>query len=245
MGERIVNSREGVIQRRSSEDDAYRATIFVNERARQGPDLVLDGLQTENYLRNPVVLWAHDMNGKSASAGLPIGRTKSMTAEDGKIEVDFEFLPDDSFADRVRNAWDKGFLNAASVSWMPVESEEGEDGNQRDTRSELLEWSIVSVPSDPDAIRDAHSRLMERVISCERSQRDEEGTSEEAIDGSRRAPEPCWEANEDCTIRAAMEAAAEEEEEGDETEAAPEESEDVDRDILRQLAGLNSRLRGK
>ena len=239
--ERIYHTREGVIERTKAEEDGgYRATIYVNERARQGPDLILDGLSTENYLRNPVVLWAHDMAGKTGSAGLPIGRTKSMSADDGKIEVDFEFLPGDPFADRVRNAWDKGFLQAASVSWMPVESEESEDGNQRDIRSDLLEWSIVSVPSDPDAIREAHARLMERVLQC----RDIEEELQEPPGGSQRAPEPCWELNEDCAIKAALAAAASaESDETEEEESAPEEEDARLHEVYRMAAAVNSRLR--
>ena len=253
--EQIVNSREVVIERRESPDEgAYRATIFVNERARQGPDLSVEGLQVENYMRNPVVLWAHDMNGKSESAGLPVGRTNRLTNVDGRLEVDFEFLTEDPFAERVRNAWDKGFLKAASVSWLPLESEEGEDGNQRDVRSDLLEWSIVSVPSDPDAVRVAHARMMETMLTepisdeevfAEYSREEVEETVETTP--SKRQAEPCWEVNEDCSIRKAMDEAAEEESEETEEEPAPEAEaasvEDTGR-LLKELAEIKSRLRG-
>ena len=255
--EQIVSSREVVIERRESPDEgAYRATIFVNERARQGPDLSVEGLQVENYMRNPVVLWAHDMNGKSESAGLPVGRTNRLTNVDGRLEVDFEFLTEDPFAERVRNAWDKGFLKAASVSWLPLESEEGEDGNQRDVRSDLLEWSIVSVPSDPDAVRVAHARMMETMLTepisdeevfAEYSREEVEETVETTP--SKRQAEPCWEVNEDCSIRKAMDEAAEEESEETEEEPAPEAEaetasvEDTGR-LLKELAEIKSRLRG-
>jgi len=239
--------REVVLERRESPTQgAYRATIFVNETARQGPDLAIEGLQTENYMRNPVVLWSHDMSGKTESAGLPIGRTNRMTNTDGKIEVDFEFLADDPFADRVRNAWDKGFLQAASVSWLPLESEEGENGNQRDIRSDLLEWSIVSVPSDPDAVRQAHSRMMETMLTEAVSdtdvwaayrQEEEEGDEPEA----EEKPEPCWEANEDCVIRAALK----ENEDADEAqEPEPEEASADEERLLSIAQGISQRLRG-
>jgi hypothetical protein len=243
MPSRTVNSREVVLERRESpEQGAYRATIFVNERARQGPDLDITGMQVENYMRNPVVLWSHDMSGKTESAGLPIGRTNRMTNTDGKIEVDFEFLADDPFADRVRNAWDKGFLQAASVSWLPLESEESEDGHQRDVRSDLLEWSIVSVPSDPDAVRQAHSRMMETMLTEPVSDADvwaryrQEEDEEEAP--TEETPGPCWEAgNPDCSIRQALDAAAEEEPE-------PEESAVDTERLLAAVRGINLRLRG-
>ena len=267
MAEQIVHSREVVLERRESPTQgAYRATIFVNERARQGPDLSIEGLQTENYMRNPVVLWSHDMSGKTESAGLPIGRTNRMTQADGKIEVDFEFITDDPFADRVRNAWDKGFLQAASVSWLPLESEQGEDGNQRDIRSDLLEWSIVSVPSDPDAVRLAHSRMMEGLLTervddedvwsgfdardaftkyCVDNDIDEKIRQRQEEEGDEPAaeekPEPCWEAYEDCVIRAAMK-----ENEGEEAAQEPvaeEASADAER-VLAMAKSINTRLRG-
>jgi hypothetical protein len=249
--ERTYYTREGVIERaKDKEDGSYRATIYVNERARQGPDLILGGLNTENYLRNPVVLWAHDMVGKSASGGLPIGRTKKMSALDGKIEVDFEFLPGDPFADRVRNAWDKGFLQAASVSWIPVESEQGEDGNQRDIRSDLLEWSIVSVPSDPDAVRKAHARLMERVMMCRDIEEEfgdvAEQTPDVPVETPERALAPCWESDRSCTIKSAIEGAkAREETSKPEALEAPEVEDKRLYDFYRLTTELKSHLRSK
>ena len=80
-------------------------------------------VSVDNYLKNPVVMWAHDAVGRSPSGGLPIGRTTRLSkTRDGRIVADFEFLADDAFAQRVKNAWDQGFLRAASISWIPLES---------------------------------------------------------------------------------------------------------------------------
>ena len=141
-----------ILERAALGPNMYRVTIAVNEKVRQPPELDLDGLSTDNYGRNPVVMWAHDAVGRTASGGLPIGRTQSIShTPDGRIVADFEFLSDDPFARRVKNAWDKGFLQAASISWIPLETAPAEGGGRRDVRSDLLEWSIVSVPADPDA----------------------------------------------------------------------------------------------
>ena len=150
-----------IVRTRALGKNRYEATIAANEKVRQPPDLDFEGLSTENYLRNPVVMWAHDSMGRSPSGGLPIGRTLKLNrSHDGQIVAEFEFLDDDPFAQRVKNAWDKGFLRAASISWIPVESVPIGDGRWRDTRSDLLEWSIVSVPADPDALREAHIRIL-------------------------------------------------------------------------------------
>ncbi len=154
-----------IVERRALGRNLYRVTIAANEKVRQPPDLDFDGLSTVNYERNPVVMWAHDAVGRSPSGGLPIGRTLSLArTSDGQLVAEFEFLGDDSFAQRVKTAWDKGFLRAASISWIPVESVPAEGGRWRDTRSELLEWSIVSIPADPDALRESHRLLLDSFL---------------------------------------------------------------------------------
>ena len=146
-------------------DGQYRVTIAANAEARQPPALDLQGLSVENYLKNPVVMWAHDGVGRSPSGGLPIGRTTRLTKTDeGQLVADFEFLEEDAFAQRVKNAWDSGFLRAASISWLPLESVPTKDGLWRDTRSELLEWSIVAVPADPDALRESHRLALDALL---------------------------------------------------------------------------------
>ena len=160
-----VRSMGMEILRRGAVDAKRRSVVIAaNDRARTAPEIDLAGLHFDNYRRNPVVMWAHDATGRSPSGGLPIGRTLSIErAPDGGIVAEFEFLEDDAFAQRIRNAWDKGFLQAASISWLPVESVPTK-GGVRDVRAELLEWSIVSVPADPDALRESHRRMLESLI---------------------------------------------------------------------------------
>ncbi len=157
-----------VVERGARADGVCRVTIAANESARRPPDLDFDGLSIDNYLRNPVVMWAHDSVGRSPSGGLPIGRTLGISkTPEGRIVADFEFLSGDPFAQRVRNAWDRGFLQAASISWMPIETAPIGDGRWRDVRSELLEWSIVSVPADPEALRETHRRMLGLILGEE------------------------------------------------------------------------------
>ena len=154
-----------IVESRDLGDGRYVVTIAANEKVRRPPDLDLAGMSTEAYMRNPVVMWAHDVVGRSPSGGLPIGRTVELSkGGDGRLMAEFEFLADDPFAQRVKNAWDKGFLRAASVSWVPVESASDESGRRRDVTSELVEWSLVPVPADPDALRESYRRLMAHAL---------------------------------------------------------------------------------
>ncbi len=184
-----------IVERQALDANLYRVTIAANERVRQAPDLDFAGLSTENYTRNPVVMWAHDVVGRSPSGGLPIGRTLGLTkTPEGRVVADFEFLSDDPFAQRVKNAWDKEFVRAASISWIPLESVPAGNGRWRDTRADLLEWSIVAVPADPDALREAHGRMITHLVR--ESSEEEEDLSEATalirvvVDGLRRGSGP-------------------------------------------------------
>lgn len=144
----------------------HRITIFKNERARSGPELALEGLSTDDYERNPIVAFAHRTD------DIPIGRTEKLNRSAKAIKADFTFLPDDPIAARVENAWNHGYIQAASVAWLTLETEriKGEDADPftgqgyRDTRSNLLEWSLVPVPADAEALRAAKRRQFLREI---------------------------------------------------------------------------------
>ena len=134
--------------------------IAANERSRNGDEVNLRGINFANYRKNPVVLWSHDSWG-----GIPIAKTLKIGHDDqGRIEADFEFNSGDEFAARVENAWNDGFIRSASIRYLPtkvveVRNEEGRVERLRVEESELLEWSLVPVPADPDSVRAAARAL--------------------------------------------------------------------------------------
>ena len=161
----MLRSAAAIGDSRAVGGDIYSVTIFANELSRDGMSVDLDGMDFSNYEKNPVVLYAHDHMGRTDSGGLPIGRTVRLARTGGgHIKADFEFLAGDAFAERVRNAWEQGFLRGASIGWRPLETRPSGRG-QRAMRSELLEWSIVAVPADPDALRDVYLRVVRAMLS--------------------------------------------------------------------------------
>ena len=150
-----------VTEARQTEDgSAHRMVIAANELSRNGDELNLRGINFTNYRKNPVVLWAHD-----SYQGIPIAKTLKIGHDDqGRIEADFEFNAADEFAARVENAWNGGFIRGASIRYLPtkvveVRNEEGKVERLRVEESELLEWSLVPVPADPDSVRAAARAL--------------------------------------------------------------------------------------
>ncbi len=134
-------------------DDAS-GEIFISTKA---PDLIGDrlfpeGMILERYMQNPIVMWLHDYDGRTASAGIPIAKTPYLRVEgNGIVAGAPQFLAGDPFAMRVKNAWDAGFLRTASVGFDDLESKPNELGGRDITKWELVEWSLVPIPMYSEA----------------------------------------------------------------------------------------------
>lgn len=116
------------------------------------------GWQIANYLKNPVVLWAHDYK------GLPVAKSQRVWLEDGKLKSITEFASADlyPFADTVYRMVKAGFLNATSVGFAPDDYELDEDRRGVNfKKQDLLEYSIVPVPSNPEALIEARDAGIE------------------------------------------------------------------------------------
>lgn len=135
------------------QEGVYEVLITVASADRIGDTIDPKGMSLKNYRQNPVVMWLHDYMGHTAAAGIPIGRSLKEKVEDNGIISKFEFLKGDPFVDRIKNAWDQGFLKTASVGFMPIVSEPNEKKGNHISKSELLEWSIIPIPAHPEALR--------------------------------------------------------------------------------------------
>lgn len=130
----------------------YSFVISTGSVDRDRDKIATDGWDLANYRKNPTVLWAHD------SRGLPIGRAESILSSNGQLKARVKFAPADvyAFADTVRRLVDGGFLNATSVGFIPKETSYDEErGGFNFLKQELLEFSLVPIPANPEALLDA------------------------------------------------------------------------------------------
>lgn len=128
--------------------DEPSIVISTTALDRDGDEIVPEGCELTAYRSNPVVLFGHDMS------SLPVGSTTNIEIIPGRgIRARWRWLEDDDVARRVRNAYDQGVLRAASVGFLPTESERNARGGRRYLRWSLLEWSLCAVPSNPEAVR--------------------------------------------------------------------------------------------
>lgn len=106
------------------------------------------GWELANYLRNPVVPWAHDYSRP------PVGRALDVRVVGRQLIATIQFA-DHPFADEVFRLYRDGYLHAVSVGFIPLEwHTEARDGRTVRVydRQELLEISCVVVPANPDAL---------------------------------------------------------------------------------------------
>lgn len=122
----------------------YRMTISKQVPDREGETVVLSGMDTANYLKNPVVLIDHSYRVESI-----VGKTVSLAQVGNELVAEFVFA-DTEDAQIAKQLYEGGFLKSSSIGFM-IKSR---DPNDRSliTNWELLEWSLVAVPCNPLAL---------------------------------------------------------------------------------------------
>lgn len=138
----------------TSKQDTVSFVASTSSPDRYGDIIDQKGWILENYKKNPVVLLNHDSN------QLPIGKGH-VHVRDDKLVIDVQFDQEDERAREVERKAKKGFMNAVSVGFRPLESksrsELPEDNKYYGKRgmyyskSELLEVSIVTIPANGEA----------------------------------------------------------------------------------------------
>lgn len=110
------------------------------------------GVRADTYLKNPVVQWGHDYSSPFST----IGKTTNLEVTPDGIVADFELRPAANEQDPqnvVRLLWDGGWVRAASIGFIPRNGTKNEFGGMDFTDVELLEWSLVSIPANQEALR--------------------------------------------------------------------------------------------
>ncbi len=133
-------------------DAPIRIRITTTQRDRSHDTVNPSGWRLDNYVKNPVVLWAHDYR------SFPIAKDTGLTIDANGLTGTPQFATADEnpWAPYCERLIRGGFLNAASVGFVPLkwmynEEERGVDFEEQ----ELLEYSIVPVPDNPGALVEA------------------------------------------------------------------------------------------
>lgn len=105
-----------------------------------------NGGDVNAFMNNPVVLFNHDYD-------KILGRAVNLELKGDSIIAQMEFDEDNEFALEKKGQVERGFLNATSIGFIIKSMDFDEDSDvMRITEWELVEFSIVSVPSNREAL---------------------------------------------------------------------------------------------
>jgi len=141
--------------------DERTAEVVISTTAvdRDGEVVLAKGGVFENFMKNPVVLWAHKHD------DAPIGRALWIKQGNKKITAKVKFAETEQ-AEEVYKLYSGGFLNAFSIGFISNKSHRPEPKEIAKLPEwanvwrvidewELLEFSAVPVPSNPEALAQA------------------------------------------------------------------------------------------
>ncbi len=150
------------------EPTKFSSVITTSAVDRDQEVVVPSGMNSKDYERNPVLLYAHDPN-------KPIGKMLTMRRGESSIDADFVLAPrpesheGEWLPDTIGSLMRFGALNGVSIQFAPIDG-----GMRRATKADtekygagvktvyskwkLLEVSVVSIPANQDALISAVSK---------------------------------------------------------------------------------------
>jgi len=156
---RSVECRAEIRATNSSRTASFRASTPALDR--HGSIIKPEGIDTTNFEKNPLLLWAHDGYGgwfSTPSLDSIIGRVIEIRKSPEALDIKAEFLTGDinPEAEKALRMVRAKALNSVSIGFIPREIVyEVGPGNKEVpviTKSELLEVSLVPIPSNPEAL---------------------------------------------------------------------------------------------
>lgn len=154
IGTKVVERFETVIE--ELEDGLLRAIVNSGKEDRHGEILDMDGLDTESYMRNPILANAHDYSKPS------VGVTKRLIRKGKQLIADFKFATDVDHYDEPKildGLYRKGYQFAFSIGFIPHEVDKN-----KYTKATMVEFSPVLIPADGNALLLAKKKGLDKEI---------------------------------------------------------------------------------
>lgn len=168
-----------------SENDRTLRFIGSDESVDRDGDIIdVAGWDTNNYMKNPVVLWAHNIGAMEMP---PIGKTVSLNKDIqnkqlifdikfptlAELSTDVQNTSDHAkFVDTIYSMCKNGYLNAVSVGFKGIKYKRRDDDDVLDLpewqrgihymEQQLYEISICPIPANPNALQTAKSEGLDK-----------------------------------------------------------------------------------
>lgn len=150
-----VDARPSIDRNRMS----ARACINTAAIDRDAEQILPMGVQTDNYRKNPVVLWGH---GLEPLLSFPIAKCEHPNGELALTKTEEAIVADAYFTNRLKESEqvfaliDEGIVRGASIHVDPIKNSlRRHNGHtyREISESDLLEWSWGGIPVNPECVR--------------------------------------------------------------------------------------------
>lgn len=171
----FIDNDEGQLINRADGEDGYLFTLSTAKRDRHGTVILPTAWDVRNYNKNPIVAWMHHTSDdywlmRASDPDDIIGYGSAQVQENELVGRLF-FEPEDinPQAEKIRKKIDFGSIRAVSVGFQHVKGHWGieEDGEDTGTyyfdQVELLEFSVVTIPSNPEALKKSWAEMLEKI----------------------------------------------------------------------------------
>jgi len=150
--------------------------ISDDTKDRHNTVLDVDGWHLDNYNKNGIVGYQHDVYGEDQANPDNVIGIGTAEIRDGKLIGIVKFEPENinPLAEKIFQKVQFGTLRATSVGFNPLEQGEFRKMEDSDTeiyhygKRDLLEFSIVNIPSNPNAVRSIEKIEAERLTLPEK-----------------------------------------------------------------------------
>lgn len=159
------------VEKDIGDNGRLRYTITTDTEDRAGDVIIPTGWRLKNYQRNPIVLFNHEY-GEVAGSPPAQGRTLLIEQFDHGLRAVVEFHRKTRFNEELYVLSRDGFFPATSVGFWPTKRPK-----ERDTtwggkglifeEQDMLEWSLVAVPMNPEVYQMAMKRGLVRARTVE------------------------------------------------------------------------------
>jgi len=160
---KLLKAYRNTVDMKADEPRTVVAKISTTTVDRDGDVVLPSGLKLQDYRKNPVVLLNHD------NGSLPIGRAVSVQRGSDYVVAKIQFaerpaehpITAEWVPDTILSLFKQKVLRAFSVGFMPLDMRDatdkdqkryGEDARRVITSWNLMEFSVVPVPANQDAL---------------------------------------------------------------------------------------------
>ena len=132
---KTINEDDRTVVACISDDSVDRDNEIVNQ----------NGIKTENFQSNPLVLFNHDHD------QIPIGTVTDLKTDDGKTYATIKFATSDANpkAEQIFQSVKQGILNNLSIGFNTIESHTNNEGVKVLDEIDLVEISVVNAGANP------------------------------------------------------------------------------------------------